>query len=36
MPKKKGFFGKLFEKLDKKLEQKSKKKCSCCDKEKCE
>jgi hypothetical protein len=29
--KKKGFFGKLVDKLDKKLEKKSKeKKCSCC------
>lgn len=32
--KKKGFFSKIFEKLDKKLEKKSKKTgCCCCDTE---
>jgi hypothetical protein len=38
MSEKKGFFGKIFDKLDKKMEQKAKqKKCCCCDssEEKC-
>jgi len=30
MEKKKGFFEKLLEKFDKKLEKKSKEKCGCC------
>ena len=33
MADKKGFFGKMIDNLDRKMKQKAKKKCSCCEKD---